>query len=290
MAEHQFGRWVKLNVGGTIYRTALSTLLKDPNSMLSAMFSGRHELEKDEDGAYSIDRDGERFRYVLNYLRDGQLVCPEEKWFRNELLAEASFYQLGGMIAALTMESVTLKGNDDLLSAVISWLPHGVSEFSLLFRASTDGNSSASFHHYCDNKGPTVVVAKSEKYIVGGFTTQSWTSPEKVLYKEDKDAFLFTHVDGNRPQKISHSPTLKSGGILCDRNSGPSFGLEYIDQRKGRIGYHKDLRFVGQGNGFIGTFNLGGAFERPPNMNRLKYHFGGYRPSFNEMEVFEVKF
>ena len=63
MAEHHFGRSVKLNVGGKIYQTTLSTLLKDPNSMLSAMFSGRHELNQDEeDGAYFIDRDGELFR------------------------------------------------------------------------------------------------------------------------------------------------------------------------------------------------------------------------------------
>lgn len=294
MAEHQFGRWVKLNVGGTIYRTTRSTLLKDPNSMLSAMFSGRHELEKDEDGAYSIDRDGELFRYVLSYLRNGQLFCPEEKWFRKELLAEARFYQLGGMIAALTysMESVTLKGNDDLLPAVISWLPYGVSEFSLLFRASTDGYSSASFHDYCDNKGPTIVVAKGERYIVGGFTTHSWTSPQNVLCKYDKDAFLFILVDESAPQKISHSPTLKDGGILCDRNSGPSFGLKYYEQQPNRkiICYHNDLRFLGQGNRFVGSFYLGGAFECPPNMRRLRNYFGGYHPSFDELEVFEVKF
>ena len=58
-----FGSTVKLNVGGKIYKTTLDTLLKDPNSMLCAMFSGRHELKPDEeDGAYFIDRDAELFR------------------------------------------------------------------------------------------------------------------------------------------------------------------------------------------------------------------------------------
>ena len=61
--EVHFGSSVKLNVGGKIYKTTLSTLRKDPNSMLSAMFSGRHELKlDDEDGAYFIDRDGKLFR------------------------------------------------------------------------------------------------------------------------------------------------------------------------------------------------------------------------------------
>jgi len=77
----------------------------------------------------------------------------------------------------LSLDSVILKRNDYYLSAVTSWLPFG-SSFSVLFRASTDGNFSESFHSYCDNKGPTLVVAKSERCIVGGFTSRSWTSRE----------------------------------------------------------------------------------------------------------------
>ena len=61
--EVHFGSSVKLNVGGKIYKTTLETLRKDPDSMLCAMFSGRHELKPDgEDGAYFIDRDGKLFR------------------------------------------------------------------------------------------------------------------------------------------------------------------------------------------------------------------------------------
>ena len=61
--EVHFNSTVKLNVGGKIYKTTLDTLRKDPDSMLCAMFSGRHELKQDkEDGAYFIDRDGKLFR------------------------------------------------------------------------------------------------------------------------------------------------------------------------------------------------------------------------------------
>lgn len=58
-----FGSAVKLNVGGKVYKTTLDTLRKDPDSMLCAMFSGRHELKPDgDDGAFLIDRDGKLFR------------------------------------------------------------------------------------------------------------------------------------------------------------------------------------------------------------------------------------
>ena len=61
--------------------------------MLQAMFSGRFDTKPGEDGSYFIDRDGTHFRYILNYLRTGQLIVPKDEIIREELLAEAEFYQ-----------------------------------------------------------------------------------------------------------------------------------------------------------------------------------------------------
>jgi hypothetical protein len=44
--------------------------------MLAAMFSGRHNTQKNDDDRYFIDRDGTHFRYILNYLRDGSTYLP----------------------------------------------------------------------------------------------------------------------------------------------------------------------------------------------------------------------
>ena len=66
-----FEKVVTLDVGGTKYRTTLSTLTKYPDSMLGVMFSGRHDLPQQEDGSYFIDRDGgEGFSFLMSYLRD----------------------------------------------------------------------------------------------------------------------------------------------------------------------------------------------------------------------------
>ena len=40
-------------------------------------------------------------RYILNFLRNGELFCPEDRAMRNELLAEAKFYQVQGIITQL---------------------------------------------------------------------------------------------------------------------------------------------------------------------------------------------
>lgn len=58
---HLSYRVIKLNVGGHIYMTCLSTLTRDPNSMLASMFSGRYKVTTQEDGTVFIDRDGYEF-------------------------------------------------------------------------------------------------------------------------------------------------------------------------------------------------------------------------------------
>lgn len=69
---------IPLNVGGYSFVTTLSTLTKDKDSMLAAMFSGRHELDTDSEGRFFIDRDGTYFKYILNYLRDRKQLPSAE--------------------------------------------------------------------------------------------------------------------------------------------------------------------------------------------------------------------
>ena len=116
----------------------------------------------------------------MNYLRNGELLCPEDKIIRKELLAEAKFYQIQGIIKQLEGANSLLGGsliikNENHHSTLKSWLPPNAT-CSLLFRASPDGKTPADFHRCCDGKGPTLVVIKSGEYIGGGYTTKSWES------------------------------------------------------------------------------------------------------------------
>ena len=151
-----------------------------PGSMLHAMFSGRFDTKPSEDGTYFIDRDGTHFRYILNYLRTGQLTVPKDETIRDELLAEAEFYQVEGIIKALKVscfkESVIL--SSEQREALVIWLKESRTitndSDNLLYRASRNGWGASNFHSCCDNKGPTVTVVKSGNYIFGGYTEQHW--------------------------------------------------------------------------------------------------------------------
>ena len=61
--------------------------------MLAAMFSGKYKIDKEDDGRFFIDWDGTHFRYILNFLRDGNAFIPfDDPNFVDELIKEVWFY------------------------------------------------------------------------------------------------------------------------------------------------------------------------------------------------------
>ncbi|GMT05754.1 hypothetical protein PENTCL1PPCAC_27928, partial [Pristionchus entomophagus] len=117
-------RWVRLNVGGQLFQTTRQTLCqREGNSFLARLCLEDSELssekvrilmirsftrnkcadQRDETGAYLIDRDGQYFAPILNYLRHGKLVFNDslslegESLERKCVLEEADFYNLPGL-------------------------------------------------------------------------------------------------------------------------------------------------------------------------------------------------
>jgi hypothetical protein len=68
---------VVLDIGGYRYTTSVQTLRRLPHTFFDAYFGGRYAMDRTEDGSIFIDRDGEHFGQVLEYLRDGVLLLAE---------------------------------------------------------------------------------------------------------------------------------------------------------------------------------------------------------------------
>lgn len=93
--------WITFNVGGTYFATSRSTLMKGtpPNSPLHRVSNGSTNVEwdRDERGAYMVDRDPMFFQALLNFLRHGCLVLgrdlPEEG-----LLIEAEYFNVPELV------------------------------------------------------------------------------------------------------------------------------------------------------------------------------------------------
>jgi len=94
---------VKLNVGGVRYTTTSATLLQHGDNYFSGLLSGKFSKLEDETGSYFIDRNGNHFAPILEYLRSGEVDIPKEM-SRKAVLVEAKFFLVSGLMEILEEE------------------------------------------------------------------------------------------------------------------------------------------------------------------------------------------
>uniref|UniRef100_A0A3Q2T671 Potassium channel tetramerisation domain containing 12.1 n=1 Tax=Fundulus heteroclitus TaxID=8078 RepID=A0A3Q2T671_FUNHE len=102
-----FSEIIELNVGGQVYVTRHKTLVAVPDSLLWNMFTKKSpkELARDSKGRFFLDRDGFLFRYILDYLRDLNLVLPDYFPEKSRLQREADFFSLRDLAKRLSPRS-----------------------------------------------------------------------------------------------------------------------------------------------------------------------------------------
>jgi hypothetical protein len=68
---------VELDIGGYHFETSVQTLRRVPHTFFDASFSGQYAQDVCRDGSSFVDRDGEHFGHVLEYMRDGVVSVAE---------------------------------------------------------------------------------------------------------------------------------------------------------------------------------------------------------------------
>lgn len=97
------GEWnhiVHINVGGVAYTCVKKTFQAFQDNPLFSQIINQNG-RRAEDGSLVIDRDGTTFRHVLNYMRLGALIVPDDFSEWELLLDDARFYQLKGLEEAI---------------------------------------------------------------------------------------------------------------------------------------------------------------------------------------------
>lgn len=152
MVQNSFPDVVELNVGGQVYYTRHSTLVSTPSSLLCKLFSSKkdasNDLARDTKGRYFIDRDGFLFRYVLDYLRDKQVVLPDNFPEKGRLRKEAEYFQLPDLVKLLSPDD----------------LNHSPDE---CFHSDYEDGSQSSDHRQCTPSSLVPVDRKSGFITVG---------------------------------------------------------------------------------------------------------------------------
>lgn len=114
---------VDLNVGGTHYTTSLATLTRFPGTYFAARFSGRYDpsTEMDSSNRVFVDRDGLTFRYILNFLRTGTLVIPENDLIlHQQVLQEADFFAVEPLAKLCRKRLATIKQHSAFKRPVVT--------------------------------------------------------------------------------------------------------------------------------------------------------------------------
>uniref|UniRef100_A0A915N924 Potassium channel tetramerisation-type BTB domain-containing protein n=1 Tax=Meloidogyne javanica TaxID=6303 RepID=A0A915N924_MELJA len=142
---------IQLNVGGTCYLTTVETLKRDQCSLLAqlltvdGMEANSKVAKRMSNGAVFIDRDGELFAYILDFLRSGKLLLPENFRELARLKEEVQFYQL-----------------EELMQQLIPY-------YNLKYPTRT---SSTNINNATNSAAAAVAVARTNAlYETGGFIT-----------------------------------------------------------------------------------------------------------------------
>ena len=153
-----------------------------------------------------------------------------------------------------TLEKSSIIKNDiEKQNTILKWIKEEINKdsikFELIFKMSENGSKSKEFHKYCDNKGPTLTLIKTNKNkIFGGFTTLDWKSEGGDIYDKSKATFIFSL---NLLKKYNMINSNKKA-IKCGEKLGPTFGDWDIgfekDMKKGESYANRSCNFLSNNN------------------------------------------
>ena len=113
-----------------------------------------------------------------------------------------------------------------IFSAIKSRINKKLKHIKKIYQATKDGGDPSIFHIKCDGINNTLVLFHSNRNNrFGGFISNIWESTPNEVFRDDKNAFVFS-LD---KQKI-YSYKNDGKAIKCHKNYGPCFGY-------GMIGY-----------------------------------------------------
>jgi hypothetical protein len=182
---------VELNIGGYCFETSVPTLRRVPHTFFDAYFSGRYAQDVCRDGSIFVDRDGQHFSHVLEYMRDGVLAVAQPGALPSVSLLRALKREFGFYCMELCVVS---KIDVEMVGAVVP-------EVAYVMGGYGNGHRLSSVERYDSLSGQWSTVAdilnershfgscvlNGNIYVTGGTETgaDSMTSVEKYCPSTD---------------------------------------------------------------------------------------------------------
>ncbi|CAM2097914.1 BTB/POZ domain-containing protein KCTD17 isoform X1 [Caretta caretta] len=228
-ANSSRAKWVRLNVGGTVFLTTRQTLCREQKSFLCRLCQGEElQSDRDETGAYLIDRDPTYFGPILNFLRHGKLVLNKDM-AEEGVLEEAEFYNIGPLIRIIkdrleeknyTITQVPPKHVYRVLQCQEEELTQMVSTMSDGWRFEQLVNIGSSYNYGNEDQTEFLCVVSKELYnSPNGLSSEpshkaksTEEDPEEEEQEQEEEEAEEKVVTSQRPQDVI--PTINSSLLI----------------------------------------------------------------------------
>lgn len=204
---------VELNIGGINYTTTKTTLLRYEDSMLALIVSGDYPTSKDKDGRIFIDRDGNLFSFILNYLRTNKLFIDNI----NTMNFNDYEYDNSSSLTLLMNKLLSLKIEADFYR--IDNLINDIDELLLLLRdkLARSVTLNENRYQYYQYQVQLAKETSSTGSQATSSTSQSLTNSEQNAgYHIDLIEHNFLNTNTKRLQIIAHYDVFKMLPLLED--------------------------------------------------------------------------
>ena len=230
----EFNEREEASVERTIYMMKSGSDKNEINELKQQMEEDRKKNEQLERkmaaDSKKIDQLELQAKQDAESMAEMKKLIDELKLFRDEALGKRQRKKqqrsaiLAPFVNILRANSVLVSDNDDYVEHLAKWmLKVGYKLHSRLFRASTDGFTSANCHSKCDNKGATLTIVKAGNgRLFGGFTVNPWSQSNTWSNTNGDKAWLFSLNSTTGPIRfkcINHSQVQYNSSSY-----GPAFG------------------------------------------------------------------
>ena len=152
---------------------------------------------------------------------------PDEDEIKSELERIKSLGKIELENLQFLFESSSIINKDiNKQNTIINWIQEKIKKkdikFKLIFKMTEHGYDGKSFHKYCDNKGPNLILIKTNKNrIFGGFTPLEWENNAKAKFDLANQTFIFSLNLNKKYDMISVKKKAIQGFSI---DYGPNFG------------------------------------------------------------------
>jgi N-acetylneuraminic acid mutarotase len=188
--EAQEGR-VELNIGGYRCQTSVQTLRRVPHTFFDAYFSGRYAQDVCEGSSIFVDRDGEHFGHILEYMRDGYVSVAEDGAHPSVSLLRALKREFGFYCIELVSEQALEPERDGVVAYVMGGCDNdgneALSSMERYDASSGQWSEAAAMGTARSDHGACVIAG--ELYVTGGYNADGHHLSSVEKYSPSSDTW-----------------------------------------------------------------------------------------------------